>query len=359
MRPSFLFQILSKTIAFIFLLLLTTSSVSWGQLSTGWKAHDLKRPQPVVVTPSDQIGNAPSDAVVLFDGTDMSKWQSKNGKKAKWKIVDGAMESVPKSGFVFSKEEFGDCQIHLEFASPKNVKGSGQGRGNSGVFLMGAFEVQVLDSFENPTYPDGSAGSVYGQYPPLVNASRGPGEWQTYDIIFHRPRFDEQGNLSEKARATVLHNGVLIQDGIRPLGPTNWIQYKGYESLKGKSKGPISLQDHGNPVRYRNIWVRRLNEEPQLPEADFYPKEVELDVELAAKLVGKYGKHRVELKDGTLFFNHRYAKLEMVPHSATEYSFRTSAGAMSFEVDEEGNAKSLQYQLDATGGKSSTAQREK
>ena len=129
-------------------------------------------------------GGPPSDAIVLFDGTDLSQWVSSNGADAKWKIVDGAMESVPRSGYIVSKQKFGDCQLHVEFASPKTVKGTGQGRGNSGVFLMGEFEVQVLDSYENPTYSDGSAGSIYGQYPPLVNASRKPGEWQSYDIVF-------------------------------------------------------------------------------------------------------------------------------------------------------------------------------
>lgn len=359
MRPSFRFRTFGYTFAIFVLMSSTIATIGWAQLPTGWKAHDVDRPQPTVVKPSTDVGGAPSDAVVLFDGTDMSNWRGRNGKDAKWKIVDGAMESVPKSGFVFSKEEFGDCQIHLEFASPEKVKGSGQGRGNSGVFLMGDFEVQVLDSFENPTYPDGSAGSIYGQHPPLVNASRGPGQWQAYDIIFRRPRFDEKGAVAEKAKITVLHNGVLIQDGTAALGPTEWIQHKGYEALKGKTKGPISLQDHGNPVRYRNIWVRRLSEEKQLPEADYFPKEVELDLELAAKLVGKYGKDRVELKGEKLFLKRRYAMLELVPHSATEYGFKTTAGALSFKVDQDGNPTAIEVQLDATGPKASVTKRDK
>lgn len=360
MQSFFRYQISANMLAVIvFLMSSTIVSIGLAQLETGWKAHDVKRPQPTVVTPSTVVGGAPSDAVVLFDGTDMSKWRARNGKKAKWKIVDNAMESVPKSGFVFSKEEFGDCQIHVEFASPEKVKGDSQQRGNSGVFLMGAFEIQVLDSFENPTYADGSAGSVYGQHPPSVNASRGPGQWQTYDIVFRRPRFDVDGKLTKKARITVLHNGVLIQDGVLALGPTSWITHKGYEGLKDKTKGPVSLQDHGNPVRYRNIWVRRLKEEKQLPEADYYPQRVDLDLELAGKYVGKYGRYRVELKDERLFLHNRRALLELVPHSATEFGFKESAGAMSFKLDEEGVPNAIEVQLDATGPKSGVSQRDK
>ena len=360
MRTSFRFQTFGHTLAIIVFMSSAVASIGWAQLPTGWKAHDLNRPQPTVVTPAAEVGGPPSDAIVLFDGTDMSMWRSGKGKEAKWKIVDNAMESVPKSGFVHSKEEFGDCQIHLEFASPKNVKGSSQGRGNSGVYLMGAFEVQVLDSFENPTYADGSAGSVYGQYPPQVNASRGPGQWQTYDIVFRRPRFDDDGKLSEKAKITVLHNGVLIQDSVLALGPTNWIQHKGYEGLKDKTKGPIGLQDHGNPVRYRNIWVRRLEEEKQLPEADYYPQSVELDMELAAKYVGKYGRQRVELRGKQLFLIRKGGTaLEMVPYSATEFGFKTTAGAMSFKVDQEGMPTAIEVQLDATGPKAAVTKRDK
>ena len=337
------------TLALVICLAATFSSTTSAQLSSGWKAHDLKRPHPTVVTPAKEVGGAPSDAVVLFDGKDMSQWRSGNGKASKWKIVDGAMESVPKSGYVFSKEKFGDCQIHVEFASPAKVKGSGQGRGNSGVFLMGDFEVQVLDSFENTkTYADGTAGSIYGQFAPQVNASRGPGQWQSYDIIFRRPRFDESGKLQEKAQITVLHNGVLIQNAVQAAGPTAWILHKDYDEVKNKTEGPLSLQDHGNPVRYRNIWVRRLAEEPQLPESPYDPVKVELDTELAKKLVGKYGKHKVELKENKLYFNYHRALLEMVPHSTTEYGFAKTAGVLTFKLDGEGNPTAIEAQLDAT-----------
>ena len=358
MRSSSRFQTIGYSLVIFVFASLMMVSVGQAQLSTGWKAHDVNRPQPPVVTPAAQAGDPPSDAVVLFDGTDLSKWRS-GKKEAKWKIVDNAMESVPKSGFLHSKEEFGDCQIHVEFASPKNVKGSGQGRGNSGIYLMGGFEVQVLDSFENPTYPDGSAGSVYGQYPPQVNASRGPGQWQTYDIIFRRPRFDSDGKLTEKAKITVLHNGVLIQDGVLSLGPTSWILHKKYEGFKDKTEGPIGLQDHGNPVRYRNIWVRRLNEEKQLPAADYYPQAVELDTEAARKYVGKYGRSRIELRGEQLFLNFNgHAQLEMVPYSATQYGFKKSAGAMSFKLDEDGLPTAIEVQLDATGPKTRVMKRD-
>jgi hypothetical protein len=334
--------------AFTFVAFCLGSSFASAQLDTGWKAHDLSRPAPTVVKPSENVGGAPSDAIVLFDGTDMSMWRGRDGE-AKWKIVDGAMESVPKSGFVFTKQEFGDCQVHLEFASPKQVKGNSQGRGNSGVFLMGEFEVQVLDSFENTTYADGSAGSVYGQYPPLVNASRAPGEWQSYDIVFRRPRFTD-GRLSKPAQITVLHNGVVVQDASEAFGPTSWILHKNYGTMKNKTKGPLSLQDHGNPVRYRNIWVRPLVETQPQPEQAYDPVKVDLEDGVCKKLVGKYGNHRVEFKNDrlTLFFN-GFAALHLIPHSPTEFGLEKSAGMVTFAVDEEGNGTGLELKLDAAG----------
>ena len=325
-------------------------NVAIGQLPSGWKAHDLSRPAAPVVTPAREFGQPPSDAIVLFDGTDMSKWRSPDGGEPKWKIVAGAMESVPKSGYVVSRDEFGDCQLHVEFASPKTVKGSGQGRGNSGVFLMGEFEVQVLDSYENSTYVDGSAGSIYGQYPPLVNASRKPGEWQSYDIIFRRPRFDEDGKLVKPARLTVLHNGILIQDNSEAYGPTSWIRYRNYDAIKGKTKGPLSLQDHGNPVRYRNIWVRPLAESSPQPAKPYDPQTVSIDEDVAKKLVGKYGRNRVKFENGKLMFYFMgNTALEMIPHSNTEFGFVETAGVVNFEVDEQGIGRKIDLKLDATG----------
>jgi len=225
-----------------------------------------KQPQPQVITPGtesaqDKPGKAPSDAIVLFDGTDLSKWISTDGKTpTKWEMKDATMMPVRGSGMIQSKQEFGSCQLHVEFATPSKVQGSGQGRGNSGVFLMGRYEIQVLDCYENKTYPDGQTGALYGRKPPLVNACRKPGEWQSYDIVFHRPVF-ENGKVVKRATFTVFHNGVLIQDHSELTGGTGW---RGHHSISNYEphgdKGPLQLQDHGNPVLFRNVWVRELKD---------------------------------------------------------------------------------------------------
>lgn len=233
----------------------------------GVKVHETdtsKQPLPPVVTPGDAPAAPPSDAIVLFDGTDESfakNWTDTKGGESKWKVVDGAMESVRGAGYVQSKETFGSCQLHIEWAAPTTVKGNGQGRGNSGIFLMGTYEVQVLDSFENQTYADGQAGALYGRSKPLVNAARKPGEWQTYDIIFHRPLFNQDGKVTRRATFTVLHNGVLIQDHTILSGGTGWRGPHAASNYKAHAdKLPLSMQDHGNPVRFRNIWVRELKD---------------------------------------------------------------------------------------------------
>ncbi|MCA9177561.1 MAG: DUF1080 domain-containing protein, partial [Planctomycetales bacterium] len=257
----------------------------------------------------------------------------------------GAMESVAGAGYIFTKREFGDCQLHIEWASPQKVKGDGQGRGNSGVFLMGLFEIQVLDSFENATYSDGSAGALYGQYPPLVNASRGPGQWQTYDIIFRAPKF-EDGKLTSPARATVLHNGVLIQDSSEAFGPTAWIVHNNYTK---QTKGPIGLQDHGNPVRFRNVWIRELR--PRAPRTETYPAEQPLADELAAKVAGEYGPYKVAQRDGKLqfWFRNRAEWLELVHQGDGKFGFRKTAGSLTFEFGDDGLPKSLTARVDAAG----------
>ena len=206
--------------------------------------------EPKVINP----GPPPSDAIVLFDGKDLSKWKDKDGGPARWEIKDGVM-TVNGTGSIFTRQEFGDCQLHVEWATPAEVKGEGQGRGNSGVYIQNRYEVQVLDSYNNKTYFHGQAGSVYKQHAPLVNACRPPGEWQTYDIIFHAPRFDGE-KLVSPARVTVLHNGVLVQDNTEILGTTSHIGDPVYEPHPLKQ--PLQLQDHNNPVRYRNIWIRPL-----------------------------------------------------------------------------------------------------
>ena len=222
--------------------------------------HDMDRPAPPIVNPGtasteEQPGKPPSDAIVLFDGKDLSKWQSAGGGEPTFKVDNGAMLSYgPRN--CQTKEQFGDVQLHVEWAEPVPAKGESQGRGNSGVFLMGLFETQVLDNYNNPTYPDGQCGGVYGQYPPQVNVCRPPGEWQTYDIIFHHPRYRD-GKVRTPAFITTLQNGVVVQDHQRIEGPTGHMIVAKYPDSM-PDKGPIELQFHGNPVHYRNIWVRPL-----------------------------------------------------------------------------------------------------
>lgn len=231
-----------------------------------WKVHDMERPVPPIVTPGtpstpEQPGKPPSDAIVLFDGSSLDHWQAAGGGEPTFTLQNGEMLSTnlkdPKNNkYLSSKDEFGDVQVHVEWAEPTPAKGSSQGRGNSGVFLMGKFEIQVLDSFDNRTYADGQCSAIYGQYPPQVNACKPPGEWQTYDIVFTRPRYAD-GKLSEPAYVTVIQNGVLTQNHQEIHGPTGHMIVAKYPD-KFPEKGPLELQFHGNPVHYRNIWVRPL-----------------------------------------------------------------------------------------------------
>ena len=228
-----------------------------------WRVHDANRPVPKVITPGaqfSQMASAPSDAVVLFNGTDFAKWQGEKGE-VQWRIVDGYMETT-KTGRIRTKDEFGDFQLHLEFATPAKVEGKGQGRGNNGVNIFGRYEIQVLDSYNNPTYADGQASAIYGQKPPLVNASRPPGEWQTYDIIWEAPKWDENGKLVKKAYVTVLHNGVVVHHRQELYGSTPHQAVGNYDKPH-PPKGYIELYEHGNPVRFRNIWIRPLGQYDQ------------------------------------------------------------------------------------------------
>ncbi|MGD1069531.1 MAG: DUF1080 domain-containing protein [Bryobacteraceae bacterium] len=221
-----------------------------------WRVHDSTRPRPEVVTPGSCNAptlKPPSDAEVLFDGHDVSKWEP-----LKWKIENGYMQVVPGQGGAVTKEKFGDIQLHVEWAPPAEVKGTGQNRGNSGIKLMGKYEIQVLDSYQNPTYADGQAAAVYGQYPPLVNASCKPGEWQMYDIVFESPRF-EGAKLTKPAYVTVIQNGVLVENHEQILGETLHRQVGTYAT---HGDLPLELQNHNTPVRYRFIWVRRLKGRP-------------------------------------------------------------------------------------------------
>jgi len=225
----------------------------WAVLSPVTSPLDARNLQlPVVVEPG--TGDAPpADAIILFDGSSLDGFEHTDGRAAEWMLQDGVMTVKPGSGSIVSRYRFDTVQAHIEFATPVPAEGEGQGRGNSGVYLQGRYEVQILDSFESRTYPNGQCGAVYGQYPPLVNVCRPPGEWQTFDIIFHPPVFDGEGNKTSNGTVTVLHNSVLIQDHVELLGSTTASMLE-----EGPGAGPLYLQDHGSPVRYRNIWLRPL-----------------------------------------------------------------------------------------------------
>lgn len=243
-----------------------------------WHVHDKERPEPGIITPG-RDGAAPSDAIVLFDGKDLSRWNKGNGDDAHWKIGDGWMQVAP-GGSIRTRDAFGSCQLHLEWSAPTEVKSKSQGRGNSGVLLMGRYEVQVLDSFNNRSYSDGQAGAIYGQYPPLVNAMRPPGEWQTYDILFDAPEFDGD-KLVKPAYVTVLHNGVVLHHHREVLGGVAHKYAPKYSPHKPKL--PITLQDHGNPVRFRNIWIRPLLSSTELRQLDAREQTDESAAETNAK----------------------------------------------------------------------------
>jgi len=221
------------------------------------QATEVWEPEPRVVNPGPTNASPPSDAIILFDGSSLSAWASdKDGGFPKWEVNDGKFTVVKGTGGIHTKQKFGDMQLHIEWQTPPDNGKDGQGKGNSGVFLMGKYEVQVLDSYENRTYSNGQAASIYKQQPPLVNAMRPIGEWQTYDIIFSAPRFNADGMLVKPAYVTVMHNGVLVQNHVQIKGPTVFTGIPQYEAHADKL--PIHLQDHGNPISFRNIWVREL-----------------------------------------------------------------------------------------------------
>lgn len=219
------------------------------------KASEVWEPEPRIVTPGSTPQNAPSDAIILFDGSTASAWQHNDGSAVKWIVQDGIMTVEKGSGGIFTKDNFGDCQLHVEWRSPLVIEGEGQGRGNSGIFFQNRYEVQVLDSYNNRTYSNGQAGSIYKQHIPLVNAMRPTGEWQTFDVIFQAPRFNADGVKIASGYLTVIHNGVVVQNHSEIKGTTEYI---GFPKNDAHGDGPIQLQDHSNPVSYRNIWLRKL-----------------------------------------------------------------------------------------------------
>jgi hypothetical protein len=318
------------------ILALGASSVP-AQPDPDWLDHDRDRPQPVVITPgtfSSQAapGKPPSDALVLFDGKDISPWVSMDGSPTRWIVREGYMECVKGSGYVRTLQNFGDCQLHVEWATPTPPHGEGQGRGNSGVFFgLARYEVQVLDSFGNKTYADGSAAAVYGQYPPLVNASLPPGQWQVYDIIYTAPRFEPDGKVISPVRLTVFHNGVLVQNNVSLTGPTSWLERAPYQPHPEKQ--PISLQDHGNPVRFRNIWVRELGKPGK--------KEFTLPIATLDGYAGKYGGVEIYRDSDQLAAKFSNLKFVLFAESPTHFFAKTLDFQVEFPTAEPGKADSL------------------
>jgi 3-keto-disaccharide hydrolase len=266
-------------------LILICSGASAILAQEAWRVHDTIRPNAPVVNPAATPGEAPSDAVVLFNGKTLDAFESQSGGPAQWTVESGYLEVKPGTGNIRTKQGFGDCQLHVEWASPNPPQNVDQMRGNSGVIIMGMYELQVLDSYNATTYADGQAGAIYGQYPPLVNAARPPGDWQTYDIVFRRPKFDEHGRLVSRARETVIHNGVVVQDASQLSGPTAYHNRPPYYPIAERL--PLVLQDHGTPVRFRNIWIRDLAPEREtLPANSFVP--LRPDPKLYEQYAGSY-----------------------------------------------------------------------
>ncbi|HTL17585.1 MAG TPA: family 16 glycoside hydrolase [Patescibacteria group bacterium] len=325
---------------------LLTPVVSQAQPDPNFLDHDRTRPQPVVITGAtastqEQAGKAPSDAIVLFDGKDLSQWVALDGSPTKWITRDGYMECVRGSGYIRTLQNFGDCQLHVEWETPVPPHGEGQGRGNSGVFLgLDRYEIQVLDSYQSQTYPDGTAGAIYGQYPPLVNASRPPGEWQIYDIIYTAPRFDADGKLRSSVRLTVFHNGVLIQNNVQLTGPTSWLERAPYQPHPEKQ--PISLQDHGNPVRFRNIWVRELGRHGK--------NEFTFPASLLDKYVGTYTSadhNRVEItrEDSQLVARLSGVRFVLFAESSTKFFAKTTDLQIEFSSAAQGKPDRLTWSV--------------
>jgi hypothetical protein len=312
-----------------------------------WKQHSMTQPKPPIVAGQGSAVPAvvPADAVVLFDGKDLSEWVSDSGEPAGWTVRDGFFEVKPEAGSIQTRESFGDIQMHIEWASPSPAAGSGQNRGNSGVFLMGRYEIQILDTFRVDTYADGYAGAVYGQAPPLLNASLPPGAWQTFDIIFRGPRFSADEKLLDAAHVTVLHNGVAVQNNEPILGPTSWLNFLAYQPHA--LEGPIRLQDHGQPVRFRSIWVRRLPARIEtFAEQAEPPHAIAKTASELAAFAGAFqmgdddGKPPVTMTvDGKgliVRFPDRPVDMPIVPVAERVFEFVNTDATIEFEIDASG-----------------------
>lgn len=335
---------------------LAAEELSLGLATARWRQHDVRRPRPTVVEPAavSIASKPPRDAVILFDGSNLDSWKSLDGSAAKWKVAEGFFEIVPGTGAIETKQKFSDIQLHVEWASPNPPKGVGQDRGNSGIFLMNQFEVQVLDSYKADTYADGQAGAIYGQYPPLFNASRPPGEWQSYDIAFRRARFDTSGKLLEPARITLFHNGILVQNNEEPIGPTSWLKALPYTN-EG-DRGVIALQDHDHAVRYRNIWLRELPERPAPNASELaHPKVVSLSEAALDQFAGEYllndkpdpAKATIKREGNHLVisFAFRPHPIVLEPISDLEFDMPSTDAKFTFRKDTEGRVTSVLFRI--------------
>ncbi len=324
------------------LLFLLTPQLLAAQGIPGWRVHEMSRPHPQAASAvaAAAMATPPAGAVVLFDGTSLAHWVGSDGKPARWVVRKGYFEVLPGAGTIATVDSFGDMQLHLEWAAPLPARGAGQDRGNSGVFMMGRYELQILDSWQNDTYADGQAAAMYGQHPPLFNAALPPGEWQRYDVFFRRPRFDAAGRLSAPARVTVLHNGVPVQNNVELTGPTSWLTRMPYEAHPDRL--PLALQDHSFPVQFRNIWVRPLPEGDTPPPPR--PVRPVTDGEVR-RLIGtyavKWSKATVSTHDGQLWLDMGDGPMALSANAESGFVIDGVDADVTFPTDSAGGVAGL------------------
>ena len=339
----------SLIVAFAFF----TTNKSDAQNTPEWKQHDMSYPFPPVVNPGisstqDQVGSAPSDAIILFDGKDLDQWRSMDGSPAEWKIEDGLLVAAEgRNKGIRTLQNFGDVQLHVEWVTPNPPDDVGQRRGNNGVQIMGKYEVQILDSYESTTIPHGQAAAIYSQFPPQVNASRPPGQWQSYDIIFRAPSFDVYGNVKEKAIVTVFHNGILVHDHMELKGLHSWMGIIKYEAHPEKL--PLVLQSEPcTPVKFRNIWLRELKPLP-VPEPESI-REISLSRQVLNDYEGTYTMQNGRKLNVERENNHLVIKLygsERLFYASSEVDFfaKDIDFAFRMKLDENGKAKGMVFRF--------------